>query len=104
MNSVLKQRLLRLKDVQDIAKAAQESCLPETFTTIMKSRMGLVERLYWKTAEFCVVHAMQSRRRRTSRELLKLSAIEGKQPASGSHQQCQAPGIPRGRKRLVRVG
>ena len=82
MNSPLEQRLLRLKDVQDIAKAAQENCLPETFTMTMKSRMGSVERLLWKTAEFCVVRAMQLRQRRQmSRAFQKPSATIAKRGA-----------------------
>ena len=49
-----------------------------TSITITKYRMGLVEKLLLKTAEFCVVRAMQLRQRRqTFPESLVRSAITG---------------------------
>jgi hypothetical protein len=82
MNSVLKQRLLRLKDVQDIANAVQHNCLPEKFGMIIKSRMPWAEKTLWKIAALSVSTAINLRQRRTSRQLLKLSASEGKRQES----------------------
>ena len=79
-------------------KLARANYSQVTSTTTTKYRMGLVEKLLLKTAEFCVVRAMQLRQRKqTCLVLQKRSVITGPLAPSKRLEQLRHGGALTGR-------